>query len=435
MVCKGISVVCLLVSVLSMPLGPASAEEGKSESGERPPPVLADHGLRTGDEINARNHEAHPQLVTPGIAWGIRHGWRMPLIEARRVELPRRYREATERFSAQVRLSQDGLALENYVAGRPFPVIDPADPMVAYRIMWNYYYNFAVTDDADARNFEAFTGAVKANQAMEVERRFIVDHYRKLNFNGRLYVDPHPELPNPERVRFKESIHPILEPFDMKGVGATFYRYLDPARQDDSWIYVPQLRKVRRMSTAQRSDSLFGQDTDVDSYSGYNGHIAWMDYKFLGERVVLGCLHAQSIPARWQTPEDWLFHDVWEPRSVWIIEATSKFPQYAYGKRLLYIDKETFLIPHSDIYDRAGELWKAWINMFAIPEQDVSEQDDFPHGAGAVIYDVQLSHVTKTAIPSEKTATNQQSIFINMGKKSGTTEDFFSVAHLISTGR
>jgi hypothetical protein len=48
---------------------------------------------------------------------------------------------------------------------------------------------------------------------------------------------------------------------------------------------------VRRLSTAQRSDALFGQDTDVDSYYGYAGHIAWMEWKFLGEKEVLGAFH------------------------------------------------------------------------------------------------------------------------------------------------
>ncbi len=40
----------------------------------------------------------------------------------------------------------------------------------------------------------------------------------------------------------------------------TSYRYLDPDKQDDSWLYLPSLRRVRRLSAAQRSDALFGQD-------------------------------------------------------------------------------------------------------------------------------------------------------------------------------
>jgi hypothetical protein len=51
--------------------------------------------------------------------------------------MPRAYREATEANSGQVKLSPDGRRLENYVAGMPFPDIDPNDPQAAAKVMWN----------------------------------------------------------------------------------------------------------------------------------------------------------------------------------------------------------------------------------------------------------------------------------------------------------
>src|SRR5439155_964727 len=151
-------------------------------------------------------------------------------------------------------------------------------------------------------------------------------------------------------------------PFDLKGVGALGNRYISPDKQDDSWLYLPSLRRVRRLSTAQRSDALFGQDTDVDSYYGYAGQVGWMDWKYLGERDILGIVHAQHYPVKWHDKVDWAMDEVWEKRHVYALEGISKLPQYAYGKRVLFIDKETWGIPYSDIYDRSGELWKIWIN-------------------------------------------------------------------------
>jgi hypothetical protein len=229
----------------------------------------------------------------------------------------------------------------------------------------------------------------------------------------------------------------LLEPFDLKGVGLLEYRYLDPARQDDTWLYLPQLRRVRRMSSAQRSDALFGQDTDADSLYGYNGHIAWMTYRLLGERTVLATMHGRNVPVKWQDPEDWVYADVWEPREVWVIEAVSKFPQYGYGKRILYIDKEGWVVPHSDIYDRAGQLWKIWLNMFSYKKQEApgthvyEDEQAFHHGI--VCYDMQLSHSTRMALPSTK-ATDLNCHYFNQGEKSGTSEEKFTVAHLIETG-
>ena len=124
---------------------------------------------------------------------------------------------------------------------------------------------------------------------MTVERHFLLDHFRRLFWNGPALRRAEAGEAEPERLprRSRASI-PILEPFDLKGVGALGNRYIDPGKQDDSWLYLPSLRRVRRLSTAQRSDALFGQDTDVDSYYGYAGHIAWMDWKFLGEQELLG---------------------------------------------------------------------------------------------------------------------------------------------------
>jgi hypothetical protein len=409
-------------------------------AGSPPGVSLADVGLTAGAVIDNNTVDAHTRVIPPGIRWAIAQGWRLRVVAPRSIPMPRAYREATEKYAGQVRLARGGLALENYVAGLPFPNLDPNDPDAVMKIMWNFYYNFTVTDDVAQRNFETNTGPVRPNAPMDVERHYIVDQYRKLNYTGRLYVDPKPELPNPEGVRFKESVHPIIEPFDLKGVGATFYRYLDPDKQDDSWLYLPQLRRVRRLSTAQRSDALFGQDTDADAFNGYNGHIAWMDYKLLGEQVVLASMHAEQVPVKWQTPEDWLFEDVWEPRRVYVVEATSKLTQYAYSKRVLFIDRETFAIPTSDSYDRAGQLWRVWVSMLsakkeATPWAKLARYEDemlFLHAA--IIMDVQLSHCTSTAIPSPRTR-GEDSVLLNLGEKSGTSESFFTIAHLIGTGR
>lgn len=401
--------------------------------------ALASAGLEAGEVITDKNLDKYKHLLSPGLEWALRYGWRIKVGAPRPIGMIRPYRDATEKYSGQVKLAPDGMRLMNWTAGQPFPKIDPNDPQVAVKIMWNYSYSSAITDDMNSENFDADTGTIGKNRGMVVERHYLIDNLRRLNYTGRLFVEPKPELPNPDGVRYKESIHPLSEPFDLKGVGGTFYRYIDPDRQDDSWLYLPQLRRVRRLSTAQRSDALFGQDSDVDSYYGYNGHIAWMDWKFLGERTILAAMHGQHAPVKWQEPEDWAFDDVWEPREVYVVEGTSKLPQYAYGKRVLFIDKQGWVVTHSDIYDRAGQLWKVWINLRsykkeAIPGAKISrypEEMSFTHAI--VMLDTQLVHATRAALPSTHTP-DSECIFLNMGAKSGTKEDFFSVANLIESG-
>ncbi len=398
--------------------------------------------VQPGDVINAENLDKVKDLVSPGLEWCIRRGLPMHIVETRKVIAPKAFREATEKFSQQVTLGSDGLTLQNYVAGLPFPTIDPNDPKVATKIMWNYEHNFVITDDLDIRNFDADTGPVGSGTTpMSIERHFLIDHFRVLKYVGRLYQDPKPQWQSAENFESKQSLHPILEPFDLKGVGGLSFRYLDPGRQDDTWLYLPGLRRVRRLSTSQRSDALFGQDTDVDSYYGYAGQIAWMDWKYLGQREMLGVIHAESFPAKWASGgADFAFDDVWEKRRVHVVEGTSRLSQYAYSKRVLFVDDEVWAVPYSDMYDRAGQLWKIWINDVSMrtrpfPEAKLSVYDDErPFVPAVMMVDVQLQHATKIALPSLRFP-GEEGWYHNLGERSGTREDFFTVAHLIQSGR
>src|SRR5262249_21204255 len=153
---------------------------------------------------------------------------------------------------------------------------------------------------------------------------------------GRLYVEPKPELPNPEGVRYREMLGPLLEPFDLKGAGFTYMRYLDPNKQDDSWLYFPQLKRVRRLSTAQRSEGIFGQDVDLDSYGGFAGNPAWTSWTYLGKKTILVSMHAEGAPSGFEAkPADFFPKDVWEPREVHVILGISKLGGYNFGRRII----------------------------------------------------------------------------------------------------
>ena len=391
-----------------------------------------------GDVITAENVDKVKDLVSPGLEWCIRHGFPIKVVEPKKIEWPQAYREATERYSSQVRLGADGLKMVDYVAGLPFPNLDPSDPRIAVKIMWNYDHNTFATDDIDARNFDADTGSISKNGPMTVERHFVLDHFRRLFWTGRLYIEPKPSMPNPQGLRRQEGLYPVLEPFDLKGVGFINYRYIDSGKSDDSWLYLPSLRRVRRLSTAQRSDALFGQDTDVDSYGGYAGQIAWMDWKYLGEKEILAASSAKHVPVKWDEKVDWAFDETWERRKVYVVEAITKLPQYAYSKRVLFIDKETWGIPYSDIYDRSGELWKIWINDITfrktVPGSPAIEyEDEQPFAPAILMVDMQLEHATKASLPSLRFP-GEQGWYYHQGEKAGVTDDWFTVAALVAAG-
>jgi hypothetical protein len=400
--------------------------------------TLANADVKPGDVITKENASVIADLVSPAIKWCVERGMRIAIVDTEPITLPKAYQAATEQYSSQVKIRPDGLAVENWVAGQPFPKIDTADPDVAKKIMYNYEARWGETDDLDITNFDADTGGIgKEGSGMTVEKHFILDHFKRLYFRGRLYLDPKPSFePNKDEARYKESLHPIIEPFDLKGTGFTYYRYLDPNRHDDSWLYLPQLRRVRRLSSAQRSDALFGQDTDLDSYGGYAGSIAWADWKFLGEKTVLAAMHGQNWPVKYgEGSGDFGFDDTWEKREVYVVEAKSKLPQYAYSKRIIFVDKQAWVIPYTDIYDQAGELWKVWVNLYRMRKAPfdgaAEEPDTMPWLPSIFMVDIQLDHATRAALPSNRFEREVGWSF----NKNQATEDFFTIAHLISRGR
>ena len=256
--------------------------------------------VQPGEKITFKNADKIVGIAPEGIVWCVRNGMDIDIVPYEKVPIPADYTAATEKYSGQVQLSKDR-ALVNWVAGKPFPNIDNNDPEAATKIMYNFERTHYFSETLYLNLTDADTGSLHRGAdnvpTYAVERHFIPEWLRILRFQGRLKNDPKPEiLPNADQVFYKAGLYPLIEPFDLKGVGGVSFRYLDPKKNDDTWLYLPQLRRVRRLSTAQRSDALFGQDIDIDSFGGYAGQIPWFEWKLLGEKPMLASMHGQRLP-------------------------------------------------------------------------------------------------------------------------------------------
>ena len=82
-------------------------------------PVGAD--VAPGDVIGKANADKVKDLVSPGMFWCVQHGWPMKIVETKPIAWKRAYKEATEKYAAQVKLGDDGI-------GRPELRRRPAVP-------------------------------------------------------------------------------------------------------------------------------------------------------------------------------------------------------------------------------------------------------------------------------------------------------------------
>jgi hypothetical protein len=127
-------------------------------------------------------------------------------------------------------------------------------------------------------------------------------------------------------------------------------------------------------------------------------------------------------------------------REVYILEGRSRLAGYAYSKRVIYLDRHSFVIPYTELYDQSGELWKAWLNQWKIgrkpfPEAKTAVYDYEQQFLPAVtMFDMQLDHATRCSIPS-RAFPEEEGWYVNFGPELGTNEANVGLSAIISSGR
>src|SRR5438046_6148308 len=130
-----------------------------------------------GDKITDENIDKVKDLISPGMEWCIKHGWPMTIVETKRIEWPKAYKEATEKYASQVKLTPVGLTVLNYVAGLPFPNVDAKDPQAAMKTLWTWRYNHLAHDDLRLRNFDRDTDVSADTGAARLDRHLHRAHF------------------------------------------------------------------------------------------------------------------------------------------------------------------------------------------------------------------------------------------------------------------
>ena len=131
-----------------------------------------------------------------------------------------------------------------------------------------------------------------------------------------------------------KSIAIILEPSTEKGIGMLSYNYDDSDRDNETWLYLSALGKVKRISVRNSDDeetesaSIFG--TEMTTEDQETGKLDDYTYKLLGQGKFRG-------------------------REVAVIESTPKphrLSKSSYGKTQSWIDTERFITLKVQMFDK-----------------------------------------------------------------------------------
>jgi uncharacterized protein DUF1329 len=400
----------------------------------------AEAQVKPGDLITPANATKVKAIVSPGTYYKLMHGMTMKIIPTGRIDWPPPYKDATEKYSGQVRLSSDRRGIVGYVAGLPFPMLDLNDPDVATKIMWNNAFRPIFTDDYDLRFFDCDSvyGEAGKKQTSQVEY-FQVGHYAGYSLVGRTEVEPMPFDPDFKHTNryWLFGLYPILAPAEIKGTGFVRWRYADPLRGDDVWSFLPAARRLRRLNETTLSDSTAPGTSahawDPDHYTGFNAKNEEYNYKLLADKTMLTVAEALHSPEiRCETdngasacPEGW------ELRHNYVIEARPRSDRASGArdsKTIVYIDSELWFPLDANVYDWRGELHISNIHMVAYRDRPVPDARVaiYPFKrlfvVGAVSTDVQSGLATMCYLPGIETP-ERECWYINMG---AVDKSFFS---------
>ena len=133
----------------------------------------------------------------------------------------------------------------------------------------------------------------------------------------------------------EQSIMFFLAPADVKDTGFLTYDYDDPESGDDQWLYLPALKKTKRIASNDKSGSFMGSDfsyadmtdRDLDLY----------DYTLMQETEVNGAM-------------------------VWQIEAIpndeKEIDETGYTKSVLFVRQDNFVVVRAVYWVKKGKRLK-----------------------------------------------------------------------------
>ena len=358
---------------------------------------------KPGEVIDKSKNKNNQHHFPPEFLAGFENGWdglypliSMKVVETKPSPVPKAYRELSEKNRGKYTIDKAGFIAGGYdYIGLPFPGVTKDDKDSVAKMMWNYEYRYLFDDYYEkVRSFFQRKGeAITWSEG----------YFNWISFVNRLVDAPKPIYKNPSNL-LKAYFLVYQYPDVMKNQCILSWRYLDPRKPDDMYVYLPTLRRVLRGEAGQRSTPLPGSIMTPDDLQMFDGRIQDFTYEFAGEQKVLGVTDNEINLKRlsqWKGPGMPWPTENWEIRDVYAIDIKSKDSKYPQSKKRIYIDKENFTsIYYAVVWDRAGKLWKVWTSLktkFQMPGGDTTS-----YPAGDCGIDLQFGSVYYVTWLSQK---------------------------------
>ena len=385
------------------------------EAGER---VNARGVIAPGTAITMQNWQDYRDFMPDGMValFEGKYFWKMPpdmRLEVAPTELhplPKNYLEAAEKYAAQVKIAAqpDGsLRLQNYMGGIPFP--SPQEPHKGWKILEDLWFRYGPSLLVDRHG-----PGCSINRFGNLSCEAIDAVTRQLAYNTDNAVPTAAPAPD---AAFSTEWFMTLEPENEKYTTFLLISYADQSRPDDTYVFLPALRRYRQVSSSARCAESSGMDfTDEDFHSGFDSDVTELQADYVTHKKMLALVDVAPpdkpfpegyfMPLAWPMPS-WA---KWQVRDVDVIDVRkipSKAAGYCYGKRIIYVDSHFYGALWQEIYNAKMELWK----FYEVAPQKVEVPGIGPQNVAGgdmeTIWNLQDHHATWAAENAKTLAANE----------------------------
>jgi hypothetical protein len=118
-------------------------------------------------------------------------------------------------------------------------------------------------------------------------------------------------------------------PRDIKGTA--FLSFTHALVPDEQWLYLPALKRVKRISSSNKSGPFLGSEYAFEDLTSFE--VAKFSYKYLRDEVVDGI-------------------------DCYVIELIPKYEYSGYTRQISWVDKNRYIVTKVEYYDRKETLLK-----------------------------------------------------------------------------
>ena len=264
------------------------------------------------------------------------------------------WKEYNRKHPELIKYNADKDFIYGWKAGIPYP--GTTDP---HKLMWNFFLR---KESGDCLAFTPVGYWIMDRKGRT--KKVKVDTFYYNHYGGRTDLEPLGFIDMKPKV-FWKNIFVASEPYDLAGFGGLRVRYWDIERRDDSWVYVPAVRRVRRMMSKDEQDPQLGSDNTLDDYATFfqkiGGHrlvpISAEKKKQLVWTSRPGYVNGWDVVKESKKRE---FFYEWEIRECWVLDLKVTDPNYMYSRRKYWMATEEWGYRHhyAEFYDQKERLWR-----------------------------------------------------------------------------